>query len=366
MPGGVVERSVPTPNVARTRPAAQEAEVSAIHLYVAPVDQCSSIEAVTADFVSQVRAMLGLEEYLFPYVWAQRQFRDDNYQMGSQALLEDMFFDTFGDYLQRHDAGSKLDRRTGKEPWDYKYSGVGFSHKEAVTPIFTAVWQAGGGPGNRTPVYKTWSFSHPVVFVYSKPVIRTPVSAELVSASGRPVALKGEAVTLSHQALQSPRLSDAVVLLGDMAEGRLTVDSVWSRAAWEAMTVHDMRNLLGGDRLLRSGLWLFKVPADLARRGFDVTSVPTPFVLDTGPVPAASGVYVFETASLKDVPLESNNKAHFLGTSLVQELMTDSATNGRFVPMPMWPAVYADLTPPNLYQVQKERYDDLFRARRRA
>ena len=60
--------------------------------------------------------MLAIEDYLFPYVWAQRQFRDDNYQMGSQALLEDMFFDTFGDYLQRYDPSARLERRAGREP----------------------------------------------------------------------------------------------------------------------------------------------------------------------------------------------------------------------------------------------------------
>lgn len=316
--------------------------------------------------MERVSSMLELEEYLYPYVWAQRQFRDDNYQMGSQALLEDMFFDTFGDFIQRNDPRSTFERRTGKEPWDYKFNGAGFSHKEALSPGFTAVWQAGEGPGNKTPKYPTWTFLHPVVFSYSALSVRVPVATMLPLPSGKFAEFRSHAITLTHSSLQRAGAANSTVVVGELIDGVLMVEDAWSRLEWDRFTVHDIRAIIGPGHLLTKGFWLIGTPPGLQRRGADLSSLNSPFELAAGEVPPLPGIYLFETSELRDVPLECNNKAHYLGTNLVRRLMASAARERRFVPLPMWPAVYADLTPPNLYQVQKERFDELFRARRRA
>jgi hypothetical protein len=183
--------------------------------------------------------------------------------------------------------------------------------------------------------------------------------------SGKSVEFRSQAVTLTHGALKRARAVNATVILGEMYDGVLTVESAWPREDWEQLTVHDVRALVGGSRLLTAGLWLVETPTGLHRRGLDPASLLTPYELATGAVPPMPGIYVFETSELQDVRLECNNKAHYLSGDFVRRLMLDAARRGRYVPVPMWPAIYADLTPPNLYQVQKERFDELFRARRR-
>ena len=79
----------------------------------------------------------------------------------------------------------------------------------------------------------------------------------------------------------------------------------------------------------------------------------------------ASGLYIFDFDTVQGIPMESNNKAHYPAGGTVASLMHTARNRGLFASMPLWPAAFADLTPPNLYQVHKERFDELFRARRR-
>jgi hypothetical protein len=140
--------------------------------------------SVEDDFLSEVEQMMSNADYLFPYIWSQRLFRQDNYQMASQALLEDMFFDTMGDYLNRGGSGHEWHRRTGAEPWDYRFDLHGFSHKEGLTPIITTVWQAGDGPGNRTPKWSHASFTEPVVFSYTPTNVKITVQGTYTGHRG--------------------------------------------------------------------------------------------------------------------------------------------------------------------------------------
>jgi len=79
--------------------------------------------------------------------------------------------------------------------------------------------------------------------------------------------------------------------------------------------------------------------------------------------PLRPGVYVLPKASLVDVPMQSNNKAHFPSSDFVRTQMRNAANEDRFISVPMWPDIFADTTPPNLYQQMRQEYDELFRAR---
>ena len=102
----------------------------------------------------------------------------------------------------------------------------------------------------------------------------------------------------------------------------------------------------------------------MLKAGMDLEHRTTPFDLVVESSDALPGIYLFDVEAVQNVPLESNNKAHYVSGEFVQGLMKDAAAKGLYIPLPLWPAVFADLTPPNLYQLQKERYDGLFRARR--
>jgi hypothetical protein len=309
--------------------------------------------------------MFAHEEYLFPYVWAERQFRDDNYQMGSQALLEDMFFDTFGDFLRRTEPSLTFTRRTGKEPWDYRLNEDGFSHKEAITPGFTAVWQAGEGPGNKTPRYPSWDFPHSVVFVYTPLSVKVQFTTEVALASGSSTPVTGSVTTLSHALPSRKDFADGIVFLAEQTGGSLSVVRTWSATAWRSLSVHEVRSAVGTDRLLSSNFWYFRPSKAQTRQGLRLAEWRRPLITTHTQGNPLPGLYVFEKDQLQGVPLASNNKAHFPSKATVLDLMDDAVRAGRYVPLPMWPGIFADTTPPNLYQIQKERFDDLFRARRR-
>ena len=68
--------------------------------------------------------MLERSDYLLPIAAGQRQFRQDNYNMASAALLEDLFFDALGMFVRENHPQVALERRTGKELWDYGVNGL--------------------------------------------------------------------------------------------------------------------------------------------------------------------------------------------------------------------------------------------------
>jgi hypothetical protein len=326
-----------------------------------------STDLVIAELVGALRHMFGADEYWVPYVWAQRKFRDDNYHMQSQGLLEDMFYDTFGHFLHKTVAGAVLNRRSGSESWDYRYRNEGFSHKEASEPRFTAVWQPGEGQGNATPKYSTWTFEHHVVLSFFPMVVRASLTWTHPARSGAPRTNVIQPTLLTNAALQrsaaSKRITRPIILICSNSVGRVTVDHVLSIDEWRSETFRSIRGRLLGKTPASVSLWLTHASKRLASTGFSWHSDGPGLQLAIADDPLRPGIYILPKASLVDVPMQSNNKAHFPSTDFVRSQMQNATTDNRFIPVPMWPDIFADTTPPNLYQQMRQEYDSFFRAR---
>lgn len=319
------------------------------------------------EFVLAVRKMFQEDEYLIPYAWAQRKFRKDNYSMQSQGLLEDMFYDTFGHYLNRKGHGAALERRSGKEPWDYRYQGATFSHKEAAKFLFTAVWQPGEGKGNKTPKHPSWTFEHNVVFSYFPTITRASLRWERDGAAGRARINQTTASLMTHAALRSATTSQqskpAFILIGAVEGDFLSVRQVLSLDQWRNESLGSLKARIGEQPLASTSLWITQPTKALSASGFDwgrdFANVRFSFLER----PFFSGVYVFPKSFLANVPMVSNNKAHFPKPDFIRQQMNKAVNDGHFISVPRWPDVFANTRPPNLYQQIRNEYDELFRAR---
>lgn len=323
------------------------------------------VEEHLKKFLGMAEDMLTRDEFLFPYLWAQRQFREDQYQMASAAQLEDLFFDTLGAYVNQYVPGEEFSRRQGSEPWDYMFAGETLSHKEGIQPGLTAVWQPGEGPGNRQVKYARWDFAHPVVFVYTprSVSVRWTTSAPVEPAGTR--RPHGQIWHVSHGSLELPSLRTAPIFLGRLKGSELHVLQGWTRDEWTALGVHELRAVMGQPRPLDVDFWLDKSGRviDLLSASESTPGGPVTLALESDPL--MPGLYVFPPDELSDIPLASNNKAHFVPKEQVERLMRQAVVSGRFVPLPMWPMEFADITPPNLYAQQRRRYDEYMAARSR-
>ena len=119
-----------------------------------------------------VSEMFERSDYLLPIAAGQRQFRQDNYNMASAALLEDLFFDALGMFIRENHPRVSLERRTGKELWDYGVGGLRISHKESLSTTSRCGGQQGIEIGDSKayvpkPELRTFSAEHPIVMVYS-------------------------------------------------------------------------------------------------------------------------------------------------------------------------------------------------------
>ena len=317
-------------------------------------------------FTKTVKAMLDRDEYLVPYVWAQRLLRRDNYQMASQALLEDVFYDTLGDYINRHAPQHQLVRRTGAEPWDYKFDSTGFSHKEGMQRLIVSKWQAGSGPKNKVPIWPTWTFTEPVTFVYTKPKTSNAVRLNLADQSGQIHQIERNLRSLTHESIHDKGFNSDSTFIAlaqhDQASTAVHLTKVMTHHSWVSMSYKSMRSLCQ-DSLLTSDFVWFQLTKAQMQLNLDPIGHDGPITGEVASGDLPSGLYVLEQSQLVDLPQASNNKAHFVLSSTLDHLMRAAIANQSFVPLPLWPAIYTDMTPPNLYFDLRSRYDTLFQAR---
>lgn len=325
----------------------------------------SALEEHLRKFLDMAQDMLTRDEFLFPYLWAQRQFREDQYQMASAAQLEDLFFDTLGAYVNQYVPGEEFSRRQGSEPWDYMFAGEALSHKEGIQPGLTAVWQPGEGPGNRQVKYARWDFRHPVVFVYTPRSVSVRWTSSGGCEAGDASQFHGQIWHVSHGSLELPSLRTAPIFLGRLHGNTLEVLQGWDREEWTSLGVHELRAVVGQPRPLEVDFWLDKSGRVIDLLGASNSNPGEAVNLALESDPLMPGLYVFPPDELSDVPLASNNKAHFVPKEQVERLMRQAVASGRFVPLPMWPMEFADVTPPNLYAQQRRRYDEYMAARSR-
>lgn len=305
--------------------------------------------------LSTLREMLALPGYLFPLAAAQRQYRQHYYGLNSAALLEDLFHDAVSNYLAQFRPAVRFERPgRGQKGWDYKFEGLEVSHKVGLKaqPI-AALWDA-------TVKRDTWSFESPVVFVSAG--YKPPTGAMRHGADSRKVrpviGSPDEPMMAGNRAwlVRWPDKGGAEVVWTGRAGADTTVGQVTSfDRVWPVVAEH----LRGGGaanelEMLRS------TSRDAASTTFDAhgTTVDLAFTF-------RSGINFFPRASLQDVPVYSNNRALLMSAATVEEKMQEAVTNDRFVPMPLWFALFAGTRPPDLFLSQRSEYEAQFSPARR-
>jgi len=340
-----------------------------------------SVSPAEADVVSRflllVTEMLRRPDFLLPLAAGQRQFRDDNYNMASAALLEDLFFDAFGMYLRENHPTLGWARRRGSELWDYRFDGLPMSHKETLTGGIAVWWTAGERQDGRwtpRPEYRTYSSPHPVVLVLAGTGAADWTSDDqsvAVRRRGRqPSARTGRLLgTLGGLAIAGRRETATkhnLVLAAYDQPGRIVVEDVWAPDQWAQKDFHDLWPALGGPSLNTRDLWVDYAYA-VGHNGLGpVANASRGVTLTLTGAPLAPGVYVILSSEMHDVPMVANNRAHSVETGTVTTLLDQARRAGRYVPFPMWFAHFAVSAPPNLYGQQRAQYEELFAARRRA
>ncbi|MGL4742889.1 MAG: hypothetical protein ACRCXL_00675 [Dermatophilaceae bacterium] len=330
-------------------------------------DEAAGVE----HFLHYVSSMLARADFLIPLAAAQRQFREDNYQMASAAQLEDLFYDALGMYLRENHPRVELRRRSGNELWDYGVGAADLSHKESQSPDF-AVWWTGGNQedGAWAPKRAAWRYEHTIVFVYTG-VTGTlgwrldPVGDDAALLAGLTGTLSGSLGINAIRRRTQRKGREALVLMAPLGPARMRVEHVWPAGTWEHLSFHDMWPDLGGPRLASRDLWLDKQPSRGGSGLGQVAVQAAGSVLTLTAEPMLPGIYVFPRRDLQDIPLVANNRAHSAAPDFVLALMDDARRHGRFVPMPLWFASFADSEPPNVYSRQRTQFEALFAPRSR-
>jgi hypothetical protein len=297
--------------------------------------------------------MFSVPEFLYPLAAAQRQYREHYYGLSSAALLEDIYYDTFWNYLARFRPGTVLERPPrGERGWDYRFQGAPVSHKVGKGPQeMAALWDA-----TRTDL-KTWTFGFPVAFLcsgFSPGRLTIWNSRSEVTA----YAISG----LTDQAIPPNRLvlvlrwgtgPEAEVLhvvesgpSGAPLRELLPFESTWSviaDAVGRGAAANHLEVVVTGQRTKRGLVRSLTDEPDV-----EVASVFRP------------GLYVFPQEHLVDVPVKTNNRAVLLSRDTVAGLMRTAMDDGLFAPMPVWFGAYTGHRPPDLYLTQRAEFDSMF------
>lgn len=322
-------------------------------------------------FLHYVSNMLERADFLIPLAAAQRQFREDNYQMASAAQLEDLFHDALGMYLRENHPQVNLRRRTGNELWDYGVGDAKLSHKESQSPDF-AVWWTGGDEvaKNYIPKRATWKYEHSIVFMYT--AATGSLCWELEPSDDDQALLTGLTGTFSgslglhaikRRAMREGR--NALVLTTPLSTTRMQVERVWPAGSWEGLSFHDVWPELGGPGLSARDIWLDLQPKHGKTGLGPLGERAEGSVIRLTAEPMLPGIYVFPREDLGAIPLVANNRAHSAAPEFVLNLMDAARRNGRYVPMPLWFAHFAASEPPNLYGRQRVQFEALFAPRSR-
>lgn len=305
---------------------------------------------------SAMAGMLADRGYLFPLAAAQRQFRDAYYGMSAAALLEDLFFDAFSNYLHQNRPDSRLERpERGKKGWDYQLDGTQVSHKvgQGASPI-AALWDA-----TRTDLTH-WSFTSSVLFTSSdysprKVVLDFPGA---VGLAHRPLAGRSD---------ETIRAGSGVVALRWQASGEAEVLGLWTTQVattvgalvpfselWARLSVPLRLGVSANE------LELLIAPAVALFPLREALGLAAPTLIRATAADLRPGVYLFPHSQLQDVPVVSNNRAVLLAKETVAALMREAMSSGLFAPLPTWFAAWAPVRPPNLYLTQRAQFDQMF------
>jgi hypothetical protein len=294
-----------------------------------------------------LKEMAARQDYHFPIVAAQRQFRERYYGLSSAAMLEDLFLDAVAHYVSTYRPELNLERPPrGEKGWDYSLDGFKVSHKvsKSGAPSIAVLWDA-----TRTDL------TH---YTYS-----SPISLTIGGYSPSKIQIK----TSSNHILKAKPIERDL---------EVTNGSSLILVRWDAGTNGEIlfKWHAPADGLVQDVFGFRPIWAEVARAS--VKTIPANFLelllidrnsqhLSSGDIvemgnPCRPGTYLIPKESLKDVPVTTNNRAVLIDKKLISNLMDQALNSGLFIPMPTWFSAFAGDRPPDLYLAQKRNYDDFF------
>ena len=293
---------------------------------------------------SLMQQMLSNTDWLIPIATAQRTYRSVYYGMTATALLEDVHFDAMSNWISKFAPTITLEKpsRGAKAPeGDYVINSLAVSHKSMDGPASTGVhWDAlvaakrsdSGAPG-------LWSSTTPMMVISAK---HEKLTAEIYDG---------------------PRLVGTVRAIYPAAKkppGRKSLALVsWGR---DIFVVHHLLDSVPDF----SEFWLqlsLLTSKGLAPNEVDLAWVPNELVPQrkyrVAPIVRA-GCFVLSKAQLTNIKLGQNNRASLIMQDEMRRLLSESESQGRFTPIPLWPSIYAGVRPPDLFLGLKAQFDDRF------
>ena len=301
------------------------------------------------------QGMLQRPDYIFPFVSAQRQFRDHYYGLTSAALLEYFFIDMLTNYFSHYESSRTVELpQHGAKGWDYAVDKLRVSHKvgENLSEI-SGLWDA-----TTKPVNGMMSFDDSIVYSVSQYKDKWG-TLEIGQKSFQIVALAQSHNYLDYdlifkqRLLVAQRMEDGWRILEDkinLTVPRINVaDFLPFKEIWQKYSSVIMSNANEIEIFL-----LKPTIANSQEKSLQGELVKIEFKF-------WPGLYLLKEDTLKDIVVTGNNRSESLiPRETVKEKMLTAVSNGLFTFMPTWFTAYSANRPPNLYLAQKQEYEKFF------
>lgn len=318
-------------------------------------------------FLNTVRQMFSLPEFLIPYVWAEAQFRSNNYQMSANSQLEHMFTDTLSTFIRSTRSKCILTTGLRGNKDDYCFNDLDLSHKEAqnLRACLTFFWTAGQGDDFKDPLVDTSNFDHTIVLVYTPdpplghlalPVLDSAKSQGVISAKARPLTPKSFD-------MPSHNKPETRVVAGNFNDNRsiFTALQVWTKDEFAEVTLSSVISLFRDD-FINSDLLLVTPTSKQMKQVRDLSGMQLrlDFAYKDDKVP--SGIYLLPAQWLRNLPVESNNRAHYVSYEATLNLVNQAMESGLRIPMPYWPLHYLVPDRSDFFEQMRMKYTQVMRA----
>lgn len=299
------------------------------------------------DLAVLLKEMAGRQDYHFPIVAAQRQFRDRYYGLSSAAMLEDLYLDAIAHFVLTHRPDSQLRRPPrGEKGWDYSFNDLEISHKvsKSGAPDIAVLWDA-----TRTDLTH-YTYGSPISLTtggYAPSIIQITTPDQRVLKAQSIERDTGVKAGSSLLLLRWPEGEDGEILYEWRAASEGSVQEVFGfRSIWAEIARASTRGIPANH------LELLLVSDDTNQ----IVTLTGVKILSR----CRAGTFLIPKKSLVNVPVKTNNRAVLIDKKLISTLMDSAVSQGLFIPMPVWFAAYAGDRPPDLYLAQKRNYDDSF------
>ena len=318
-------------------------------------------------FLHVVRKMFSEPDYLIPYVWAQEQFRGNNYQMSANSQLEHMFEDTLSTFIQHRARDCNLTTGDRADKADYRFNELELSHKEAksLTACLTFFWEPGTGEKHKVPIVETADFDHPVVLVYTpvKPRGQLTVPGANESQTRKSLSIEVRPLSAISFKMASQGSPQTRVVVGYFNENRSTFTIVksWTKDKFEKVKLPAALNLLH-DKLSNSDFLLITPKQKEGQQLESLLETQDLCELEYRDLEPPSGTYLLPVEWLRGLPVESNNKAHYATKEATLDLVRKANESGLRVPLPFWPSYYLVPERTDLFEQMQVKYRQVIRS----